>query len=425
MRDRGLGWRSVPAGEAVQLPAGDRRVLVCTAHFHPHVGGVERYTRELFRRLVRRGWSIVNLTGDTDRAGRYDVVDGICVLRVPVANAMHGRLPIVIPGPVLVNILRRVAAWAPAVVVTNTRFFTMSLIGVAFARRHGIPSLHIDHGAQHVTVGSRIGDAISKAIDHTIGAWTVRHATRCVGCSQPVAAFMAHLGAPGAGVLHNGVDAAAFAGVPTTWRERLGIEPDARVIVYIGRLIEHKGVLDLFEAFARLNAGPAVHLVLAGGGELLGTLRDRAAQRPAIHVLGEIPAAEVGTLLNACDIFAHPSNCGWEGMPGAVLEAGAAGLPVVATPVGGTVEIIPSDDCGMMVTPGDVDALQQALARLLSDPPLRARLGRNLQQHIRAVFDWERIADRAEMELTQLIRTPGCESERRPDGGRNEMVVGH
>jgi glycosyltransferase involved in cell wall biosynthesis len=425
MRDRGVGWWGVRAGEAVQLPAGDRRVLVCTAHFHPHVGGVERYTRELFRRLVRRGWSIVNLTGDTDRAGRYDLVDGICVLRVPVANAMHGRLPIVIPGPVLVDTLRRLAAWEPAVVVTNTRFFTMSLIGVAFARRHGIPSLHIDHGAQHVTVGSAIGDVISKAIDHTIGVWTVRHATRCVGCSRPVAAFMAHLGAPGAGVLHNGVDAAAFADVPTTWRQRLGIGHEARVIAYVGRLIEHKGILDLLEAFAHLNAGPEVHLVLAGGGDLLGTARERAAGRPAIHVLGEIPAVEVAALLNACDIFAHPSNCGWEGMPGAVLEAGAAGLPVVATPVGGTVEIIPSDECGIMVNPGDVGALQQALARLLADAELRARLGRNLQEHIRSVFDWERIADRAEAELSQLMHPRHCESERRSDGGRNEMVVDH
>ncbi len=425
MRERGVGWWGVPAAEAVRLPAGDRRVLVCTAHFHPHVGGVERYNRELFRRLVRRGWSIVNLTGDTDRAGRYDLVDGIHVLRVPVANAMHGRLPIVIPGPVLVSTLRELAAWDPAVVVTNTRFFTMSLIGVAFARRHGIPSLHIDHGAQHVTVGSGLGDAISKAIDHTIGVWTVRHATRCVGCSRPVAAFMAHLGAPGAGVLHNGVDTAAFAGVATTWRERLGISREARVIAYVGRLIEHKGILDLVEAFARLNAGPEVHLVLAGGGELVPMMRERAARQPAVHVLGEIPATDVAALLNACDIFAHPSNCGWEGMPGAVLEAGAAGLPVVATPVGGTVEIIPSDECGIMVNPGDVAALQEALARLLADGGLRARLGRNLQEHIRAVFDWERIADRAEAELTQLMHARPCESARRSDGGRNDMVVDH
>jgi glycosyltransferase involved in cell wall biosynthesis len=131
------------------------------------------------------------------------------------------------------------------------------------------------------------------------------------------------------------------------------------------------------------------------------TLGGRTAGRQDVHLLGFVPPREVRSLLGECDLFAHPSSYP-EGLPTSILEAGAAGAAVVATPMGGTAEIITSAQLGTLVPPRDVAALAHAVAALLDDAPRRAALGAALRERVRAVFEWERVADAAERELALL-----------------------
>jgi glycosyltransferase involved in cell wall biosynthesis len=402
---RGRGRRSTPVVEVTL------RIAVFTGHFHPHVGGVERYTRAIFSRLVRRGHEVVLVTSVVGGGPERETVDGIEVVRLPVLPLFSARFPVPLPGPRLLGAMSRVRRFRPEAVVTNTRFFPASWLGTWFARAGALPHLHVEHGSGHVRLGHPLADRLAAAVDQGPGRWVVRHASRCVGVSGAVVDFLARLGRPDAGLLSNGVDLpeAASGTERAALRARLGVGPDQPLALYAGRVTADKGVLVLLEALARL---PEVHLVVAGDGEALEELRRRAARVPRLHLLGQVAPREVLRLLTAADLFVHPSCCA-EGLPSSILEAAAAGVAIVATPQGGTVEVVCSPDHGLLVPPGDAVALADAMSRLVADPALRARLGAAARRLVAERFGWDRIAEAAEGELLALAGTRPCLSTSR------------
>jgi glycosyltransferase involved in cell wall biosynthesis len=152
------------------------------------------------------------------------------------------------------------------------------------------------------------------------------------------------------------------------WRARHGFTPDDLLIVSVARLDPQKNPLGLIEAFRRASI-PA-QLLLAGDG----SLRD---QLTGAHLLGV--RSDLPELLSASDIFALASH--YEGHPLSVMEAMAAGLPVIATAVGGVPEIV--GDAGVLVAPGDTDAFASALRAVVLDPDRRRALGAAARERAR------------------------------------------
>ena len=109
-----------------------------------------------------------------------------------------------------------------------------------------------------------------------------------------------------------------------------------------------------------------------------------------VRFVGEVQ--DVTPYLHSADVFALPSAT--EGLSGALLEALASGLPVIATSVGGAPDIIQHLENGYLIPPDDVDALKLALQTLLSDSALRARLGENGRRRVASAFSLELVADR-------------------------------
>ena len=216
------------------------------------------------------------------------------------------------------------------------------------------------------------------------------------------AAFLANSGAAAeAARTGEGIPAARVAVVtnalrprtdePAGPREDLGLPP-GRLVGAVGNLRPVKGHRDLLAAFARLEA-PDVRLVIAGEGEERGALEADARARglaDRVHLLGH--RDDVPRLLPHFAVFAHASHA--EGSPNAVLEAQAAGVPVVATAVGGTRELLAGGERGLPVAPGDVEGLAAALAEMLADgDPARAR-ARALRDTVRSEHDPVRVAAR-------------------------------
>jgi glycosyltransferase involved in cell wall biosynthesis len=147
-------------------------------------------------------------------------------------------------------------------------------------------------------------------------------------------------------------------------------------VLFLGQLGNRKGTYDLLQAAARVvNKHPGLKLVMAGDGEL-GRVRDEVARlglQDHVEVLDWVSGARKAALLERAAIYALPSYC--EGLPMSVLEAMAVGLPIVCTPVGGVPEAITDGLEGLLVVPGDVDALSQALDALLSQLDLRRQMG--------------------------------------------------
>jgi glycosyltransferase involved in cell wall biosynthesis len=175
--------------------------------------------------------------------------------------------------------------------------------------------------------------------------------------------FRAVYGRDPTAVIANGIDGERYrrpeARAP--WRRAHGFHEDDVLYVSVARLDPQKNPLGLIDAFARTFRGEAHrHLLMAGTGSLAERARRLAAERGLerqVHFLGV--RSDVPELLSACDVFVLASL--WEGSPLAVLEARAAGLPVVATSVGGVPELV--GEAGVVVPPGDAGALAEALRR--------------------------------------------------------------
>jgi len=173
-------------------------------------------------------------------------------------------------------------------------------------------------------------------------------------------------------VIHNGVAPVTDLPQAEEARRALGIDPRAGLVVgFAGALEESKGVGDALEACRRCGVEGLV-LVLAGDGGLMTSLR-RLDPAPAFRLILPGRLDGIGLLLAAIDVFLLPSHS--EAMPLSLLEAMAAGRPIVATRVGGIPEAIEDGVGGLLVPPGAPSDLAAAIARIAADRPLALRLG--------------------------------------------------
>ncbi|HET6585914.1 MAG TPA: glycosyltransferase [Nannocystaceae bacterium] len=177
----------------------------------------------------------------------------------------------------------------------------------------------------------------------------------------------------------NGVDLRRFATLPdpAAARARLGLAMPATVALHVANLNEHKGHADLLDGIASVRSRlPADFVLLCAGRDdgIGGALQERAAAlgiASSVRWLGSRP--DIPELLAAADFAISASH--HEGSSNAVLEAMAAGRPVVATAVGGTPEAVTSGVHGLLVPPRDPPSFGRALAQMAGDPAIRARMG--------------------------------------------------
>lgn len=223
--------------------------------------------------------------------------------------------------------------------------------------------------------------------------------------SSGVRDFFAAGGFPKAkmSVIPNGVDAERFAGRDPAFKTRLGIGHDAPLVATIGRLHEQKGMGYFIRAAASIHhSRPGCHFLIVGTGPLEAALR--AAAR-GLHLEGALiflgQCDDVPALLRAADVFVLASL--WEGMPNVVLEAMAAGVPVVATRVEGTADLIEHGETGLLVMPRDVPGLVSAIGRVLDEPALAQRLAAAAQERVRAHFSLDVMVRRHEALYADLL----------------------
>jgi len=180
-------------------------------------------------------------------------------------------------------------------------------------------------------------------------------------------------------LIRNGIDLAFWAApVPNAELVSVVRRP---VVLFAGRLEPVKGPDVLLRGFAgAMRAVPGVRLKVIGDGSLREILKEQAADlelTPAVEWYGEVEPAELRRHLQTAAVFVLPSRS--EGMPLALMEAMAAGCPCVAARVGGVPELLQAGG-GLLVPPDDAEELEQALVRILNDPELGAKLGREARQ---------------------------------------------
>jgi glycosyltransferase involved in cell wall biosynthesis len=198
-------------------------------------------------------------------------------------------------------------------------------------------------------------------------------------------------------LIYNGVDAARFESAEPI---ETGVPAGDVAIGYVGAFEPRKGVIDLAGAWPRIaDAIPNAHLVLCGDGSLDMQMRSMLKSAPRVHWLGR--RDDVPKVLRALDILVLPSHV--EGAPNVVLEAMASAVPVVATAVSGTPELIRDGVDGELIPDRNTEALVDAVVRLASNPALRARVANAARLRVLEKFTIDGMIDAYEEVLCGLV----------------------
>ncbi len=238
-----------------------------------------------------------------------------------------------------------------------------------------------------------------------LARWALSRARLLTGCSPELVERVRALGFPAdrSRVIPYGVDVETFSPAPerrTLWRQRLAISDTAPLLLGVGRMATKKGFQVLIEILpSLLGEFPDLHVVLAGGGDLLDGFRESA--RPfgnRVHFPGPVLRGTLPDLFRAADLFVlpavHDARGNVDGLPNVILEAMATGLPVVASGISGIPLAVEDGRTGLLVPEGDRTALLGALRRLLADPAEARAMGERGRRKAEAELTWDAVAAR-------------------------------
>jgi L-malate glycosyltransferase len=349
------------------------------------------FIQRIARGLVREGLEVTVLAPGTPSAPQRSLVDGVPVERAPywvrsrqrLATGLGGIVPNLRahPGwalqvPSLVGALVRGALrLASAADIVHAHWtYPAGIAGVAAAKRHHIPLVVTSHGGDlNLTRRSRLLRSVSGRV--------ARAADACVAVSDDLAEQFRSLGlAPEQiSVIPYGVDlieeATGDAPIAATVPDEL-LTFDGFRLIYVGSLIPRKSVQTVLEAHHRLqSSGRVVCSVIVGDGPDRANLERLARARSLDHVwfVESQPPVQVPRWLSIADALVLPSRS--EGRPNVVLEAMAAGVPVLATDIPGTRELVREGETGLLFPVGDSQALADCVDRLIDSPDAARLMG--------------------------------------------------
>ena len=204
-------------------------------------------------------------------------------------------------------------------------------------------------------------------------------------------------------VIHNGIDPERFR--PTDKRDALdGFGVRTPYVLFVGRITDQKGIFHLLEAATRLP--PGVQVVLCASApdtpEIEARLRRAVSAHPNVVWINEmVPHDVVTQLYSHAAVFACPSV--YEPFGLINLEAMACETPVVASAVGGILEVVVDGETGLLVEPARPDVLAEALTRVLANPALGRSMGRAGRRRVETRFSWSSVAERTEQVYSDAI----------------------
>ncbi|HVT38517.1 MAG TPA: glycosyltransferase family 4 protein [Gemmatimonadaceae bacterium] len=278
--------------------------------------------------------------------------------------------------------------------LAHSHEFGMAVYGAWAARRAGIPHVITMHGSRYYAgrlqrrLAMRLAIASSSAVVAVSHA-LAEHLSRDLLMPRDRVSFIA-----------NGVRRSPISS--STLRSELGLSTGSQLLLSVGSLFPVKGhcyLIDAVAALAELHSN--VHVALAGTGHMAQKLSEQARElgiAERVHMLGL--RSDVPNLLAGADVFVLPSLS--EGLPLALLEAMFAGRPIVATDVG-EVRSVLGGDAGLLVPPGDGQALAAAISQFLLDPDAGRDCGRRAASRAAGAYSLERMVERYASIYSKLL----------------------
>jgi len=395
-------------------PSLARTVLIVTSSYPKHKGepsGI--FLHHLSRQLVAAGWKVLVLAPNFPGGQPVQMLDGVEIHRfnyfIPKRQALCYR------SGMLPNLKQSVLLWFQVPfylanlfgsVLQTVRKESIDVINAHWVVPQGIVTRLVQSFSSVPVVLTVHGGDIF-AFQGLVGRLLKRLALRRVEACTANSAFTRDqllLLCPSAKVriVPMGVDVTEFEPKQRNSLLRRKLDVDAEMILFVGRLVEKKGVHNLLSAMQRvLRTSPKATLVLVGDGtqrQELERMAERLEIAGSVRFLGKLPHEQLPEFYAAADLFVGPSvvdrSGDTEGLGVVFIEAASAGLAMVGTSVGGISDILIHNVTGIAVEPDRPEALAAAIERLLRDEPLRRRLGEAARHHALSQFSWSQVAER-------------------------------
>jgi len=371
-------------------------------------GGAQKQVRELAIRLPDAGWKVAGVISLLPLKDEADELreQGIPVFSLGMRSKLHAPVALVRAA----RLLRRLD---PDVLLTF--LFHASALGSLVGRVGGGPA--VVSSLRSERFGGRTREVVFRLLSG------LRHGT--IVNSALVTRSLLDRGLVRAEtnrMIPNGIEVLGEPrGTSKPSRSALGVPEDGFLWLAVGSLLPAKDYPTLLQAFAHIE-GHNARLVVAGGGHLdreLQLLCNKLQIQDRVEFLGL--RNDIPELLHAADAFV--SSSAWEGMPNAVMEAMAAGKPIVATEVGGVPELVEPNQTGLLVPPGQSRVLAKAMLRVMSMPPEERReLGARARASVTSTYGWETVVQQWNADLREIIsatnRVP-------PKGSSDERARAH
>lgn len=364
---------------------GTRRHLLDLCHNLPH----ERFQQHLVYSSVRSA----DFEADAQRLRKA----GVEATPLP----MRREIEPVEDWHCLQALTRIIRDWRPQIVHGHSAKGGF-LARLAAHRVPGVRTVYNPHGFPFQMRTSPLKRELYIRLERYAGRYTDALVAVCAG-QKALAVQYGLLPPERISVIPNGLDAAEFSLTidRDTLRRELGVPPEARLVGTVAALSPQKGIEYLIRAAAAVRRErPEVHFLIVGDGVLRGPLQRLAKTLGAaegVHFAGA--RRDIPQVLAALDLFVLPSL--WEGLPYALLEAGAAGLPVIASAIPGNCDVIRAGVTGYLAKPADALDLAVQLFGALDDPALPERAAA-LQHLVRTEYTLERMV-RGHVELYEKL----------------------
>ncbi len=363
-------------------------------------GGVETVVRELAVRLRNRGQDVEVFASDlfdeahwVRRSDFPPVVDGVPVHRYPV----YKRL---IPGltmPLIVGLMNGIGDQQPDLIHAHSHRYGHILESAAEARKLGVPwvaTAHY-HPARHDQ--SSLHQSLLRVQDLLFGATAYRHADAVIAITEQERILLADfVPSKRIRVIPHGIDLAPW---KEPEKDRISLAglprlPD-RYLLYTGRIAQNKGLPLLLDALGRIPPSERVPVVIMGRDwgvrpELEQQARRLNIERDIVWLGYVEDSAAYREVFRRAAVFTFPSE--WEAFGLVLLEAMAAGVPIVATAVGGVPEVLDHGRAGRLVPYGDAEALATGIRDLLGSPERSAELAAAGRRRVES-YSWDRVIE--------------------------------
>lgn len=370
---------------------------IFSAQYLPHMGGVERYTYNLGKKLVENGNKVIVVTSNPGKLPSHEICEEIEIYRVPCFNLLNGRYPVLKRNKEFSEIHKMLEKHEIDRVIVNTRFYFHSLYGMRFAKKKKVKCITIEHGTSHLSVHNKVLDLAGGVFEHFLTCIGKRYCKDYYGVSNACNEWLKHFHIEAKGTLYNSIDVREVTELceqqAAKYREKFRIGEDDVVITFTGRLLEEKGIPQLLDVMEKINEeNKNVYLFLAGDGNLEEEVRRRATKN--IIPLGRLEFQEVVGLLKESDIFCLPSFS--EGFSTSILEAVACRCYVLTTERGGAKELLINEDYGCIIKDNRRELLYEALKQTIENKEKREKGIELSFEYLENHFTWDIVAEKVQ-----------------------------